>query len=115
MVQKDNGNGTFTVYTYDGDNRHPKHHQLCPIAAARYVPANHAVNSFDTYTYDALGNVLTDTNQDGKWVYTYDADSQLIHAVFTPNATNPDGLAARTCNTSTTPPAIASPRLSTGW
>ena len=35
------------------------------------------VNSFDDYTYDALGNVLTDTNQDGEWTYTYDADSQL--------------------------------------
>ena len=42
-----------------------------------------------------LGNVLTDTNQDGEWVYTYDADSQLIHAVFTPNSSDPDGLTAQ--------------------
>ena len=47
------------------------------------------------YTYDALGNVLTDTNQDGQWVYTYDADSQLTQAVFTPNGTDPDGLTAQ--------------------
>jgi RHS repeat-associated protein len=45
--------------------------------------------------YDALGNVLTDTNQDGEWVYTYDADSQLTHAVFTPNSSDPDGLTAQ--------------------
>ncbi len=51
-----------------------------------------AVNSFDNYTYDALGNVLTDTSQDGEWVYSYDADSELTQAVFTPNATDPDGL-----------------------
>ncbi len=42
-----------------------------------------------------LGNVLTDTNQDGEWVYTYDADSQLIQAIFTPNSTDPDGLTAQ--------------------
>ena len=39
--------------------------------------------------------MLTDTNQDGEWVYTYDADSQLIQAVFTPNSTDPDGLTAQ--------------------
>ena len=53
------------------------------------------MNTFDTYTYDALGNVLSDTNQEGEWVYTYDADSQLIHAVFTPNNSDPDGLTAQ--------------------
>ena len=59
------------------------------------LPTTITVNSFDNYTYDALGNVLTDTNQDGEWVYTYDADSQLIQAVFTPNSTDPDGLTAQ--------------------
>ena len=39
--------------------------------------------------------MLTDTNQDGEWVYTYDADSQLTQAVFTPNSTDPDGLTAQ--------------------
>ena len=46
------------------------------------------------YTYDSLHDVLTDTSLDGEWVYTYDADGQLVHSVFTPNATNPDGLSA---------------------
>src|SRR5262249_44276270 len=46
----------------------------------------------DSYSYDALGNVIANTNQNGKWVYTYDADGQLIHAVFTPNGSNPDKL-----------------------
>ena len=39
--------------------------------------------------------MLTDTNQDGEWVYTYDADSQLTHAVFVPNNSDPDGLTAQ--------------------
>src|SRR5262249_46490734 len=41
------------------------------------------------------GNVLTDTNQDGLWAYSYDAVSQLTHAVFTPNGSDPDGLIAQ--------------------
>ena len=60
--------------------------------ATPYVPANSTTNSFDNYTYDGLGNVQTDTNQDGEWTYTYDADSQLTQAIFTPNNTDPDGL-----------------------
>ena len=66
-----------------------------PSTGDELRPANSTVNSFDDYTYDALGNVLTDTNQDGEWVYTYDADSQLIQAVFTPNSSDPDGLTAQ--------------------
>ena len=38
------------------------------------------------------GNLLADTNQDGELTYTYNADSQLIQAIFTPNSTDPDGL-----------------------
>src|SRR5207244_1921002 len=45
--------------------------------------------------YDGRGNVQTDTNQDGAWAYTDDADGQLTHAVFTPNNVNPDGLSAQ--------------------
>jgi RHS repeat-associated protein len=84
LVQKDDGNGTRTVYTYDGDGD--------VLSITNYASPNGQINSFDDYTYDALGNVLTDTNQDGEWVYTYDADSQLIGAVFTPNSIDPDGL-----------------------
>jgi RHS repeat-associated protein len=87
LIQQDNGNGTRTVYTYDaaGDVR----------SITNLAPDHTTVNSFDKYTYDALGNVLTDTNQDGQWVYTYDAESQLIKAAFTSNSTNPDKLTAQ--------------------
>ena len=88
LIQKDMGNGTRTVYTYDADGDVALDHQ-------RLRPTTATVNSFDDYTYDALGNVLTDTNQDGEWIYTYDADSQLIQAVFTPNSSDPDGLTAQ--------------------
>jgi YD repeat-containing protein len=87
LVQKDMGNGTRTAYTYDGDGN--------VLTITNYAPDHVTVNSFDDYTYDPQGNVLTDTNQDGQWQYTYDADSQLTAAVFTPNSTNPDGLTAQ--------------------
>ena len=77
LKQKDMGNGTRTVYTYDGDGN--------VRSITNLAPDHVTVNSFDDYTYDPLGSVKTDTNQDGEWVYTYDADSQLTHAVFTPN------------------------------
>jgi RHS repeat-associated protein len=87
LIQEDMGNGTRTVYTYarDGDLQ----------SITNYASVNGPVNSFDDYTYDALGNVLTDTSQDGEWSYTYDADSQLAQAIFTPNDIDPDGLAAQ--------------------
>ena len=84
IIQKDNGNGTRTTYTYDRDGD--------VLSITNYVPDHATVNSFDDYTYDAFGNLLTDTNQDGEWVYAYDADSQLTGAIFTPNNTDPDGL-----------------------
>src|SRR5262249_12898933 len=87
LIQKDMGNGTRTVYTYDGDTE--------VLTITNYRSAGGPVNSFDIYTDDSRGNVLTDTNQDGEWAYAYDADGQLIGAVFTPNATNPDGLSAQ--------------------
>jgi RHS repeat-associated protein len=96
LTQKDNGNGTFTIYTYDGDGDVLSITNYAPSTGSTSDdPANSTVNSFDDYTYDDLGNVLTDTSQDGEWVYTYDADSQLIHAVFTPNSTDPDAVAAQ--------------------
>jgi len=96
LIQKDNGNGTFTIYTYDADNRVLSITNYAPSAGGTsYVAADSVVNSFDVYTYDALSNVLTDTNQDGQWVNTYDADSELTGAVFTPNKTDPDGLTAQ--------------------
>jgi RHS repeat-associated protein len=96
LIQKDNGNGTFTLYTYDADDDVLSITNYAPsTGGTNFVVAYSAVNSFDDYTYDALGNILTDTNQDGEWVYAYDADSQLIQAIFTPNSTDPDGLTAQ--------------------
>ena len=96
LIQKDNGNGTFTVYTYDGDGHTLSITNYAPSTGGTdFVAANSAVNSFDNYTYDSLGNVLTDTSQDGEWVYSYDADRQLTQAVFTPSAADPDGLPAQ--------------------
>jgi RHS repeat-associated protein len=87
LTQKDMGNGTRTVYSYDAAGK--------VLSITNYAPNHTTVNSSDAYTYDTVGNVLTDTNQDGQWVYTYDTDGQLTNAVFTPNATNPDGLMAQ--------------------
>jgi RHS repeat-associated protein len=87
LIQKDMGNGTRSVYTYDGDGD--------LLSITNLAPDHVTVNSFDDYTCDAFGNVLTDTSQDGEWIYTYDADSELTHAVFTPNGTDPDGLSAQ--------------------
>jgi YD repeat-containing protein len=101
-------NGMVTTYTYDPTNQlllsvsNAELTQTYTYDAAGHVltitnlaPDHTTVNSFDDYTYDALGNVRTDTNQDGQWRYTYDALDQLTQAVFTPNAADPDGLAAQ--------------------
>ena len=87
LSQKDNGNGTRTVYSHDaaGDL----------LSITNYAADHTTVNSSDVYTYDTLGNALTDTNQDGEWVYTYDADGELTQAVFALNNSNPDGLTAQ--------------------
>jgi RHS repeat-associated protein len=87
LIQKDNGNGTRTEYTFDAAGN--------VLSITNLRPDHVTVNSFDDYTYDARGNVLTDTNQDGRWIYGYDADSQLTTAVFTPNSTDLDGLTAQ--------------------
>ncbi len=93
LIEQNDGNGTFTVYTYDGDGDILSITNYAPsTGTTMFVAANSKINSFDVYTYDSLGNVLTDTNQDGAWTYTYDADSQLIGAVFAANNSDPDGV-----------------------
>ena len=47
LIQKDKGNGTRTVYTYDGDGD--------VLSITNYAPDHVTINSFDDYTYDALG------------------------------------------------------------
>ena len=87
LIQKDMGNGTRTTYSY-GANRNL-------LTIVNLAPEHVTINSFDDYTYDSQGNVLTDTNQDGAWTYSYDADSRLTQAVFVRNSSDPDGLAAQ--------------------
>ena len=77
LKQTDNGNGTRAVYTYDDDDD--------VLTITNFAPDHQTVNSFDNYTYDAVGDVLTDTSQLGVWTYGYDADGQLTSAVFVSN------------------------------
>ncbi len=85
LIEKDLGNGTYSTYQYDlaGSlieliNRAPR------PGAGQDGPVN---SEFD-YTYDEVGRMVTATTSDGDWGYSYDADSQLTGAVFTPNGTS---------------------------
>jgi RHS repeat-associated protein len=87
LTQKDMGNGTRTIYTYYGNGN--------VRSISNFAPDHVTINSFDDYTYDNVADELSDTNQDGQWRYTYDADSELTGAVFTPNNSDPDHLSAQ--------------------
>jgi RHS repeat-associated protein len=84
LSEKDLRNGTYTTYQYDaaGELLHLINHAPHP-APGQGGPVN---SRFD-YTYDALGEVATLATSDGAWLYSYDADGQLTHAVFTSNNT----------------------------
>src|SRR5262249_40747721 len=73
LKREDKGNGTDTTYEYDlaGELRHLVNHA-----------PDGSVNSRFDYTYGDLGNRKTTINGDGQWTYTYDAISELTHAVF---------------------------------
>ena len=49
-----------------------------------YAPGGTIDSRFD-YTYNALGLETTEDTLDGTWTYTYDADGEIIHAVFASN------------------------------
>ncbi|HEY2415142.1 MAG TPA: RHS repeat-associated core domain-containing protein [Pirellulaceae bacterium] len=82
LQRKDNANGTYTTYQYDlvGQLQH----------LINFAPDNSVSSRFD-YTHDALGNVTSMTTLDGQWTYGYDANGQLLHAVFV--STNPAAVA----------------------
>ncbi|EDX85032.1 RHS Repeat family [Synechococcus sp. PCC 7335] len=79
LAREDNGNGTYTTYTYDSAG------QVTSIF--NYAP-NDSVNSSYVYSYDALGQQTGVATLDGEWSYSYDAIGQLTGAVFA--STNPD-------------------------
>jgi RHS repeat-associated protein len=87
LLSKKLGNGTSTVYTYDPDNN--------VLSITNYAAAQSIINSYDIYTYNDTGSVLSDISQDGEWAYTYDLDGELTQAVFTPNSTDPDGITSQ--------------------
>ena len=72
------GNGTYTITTYDSDSR--------VTSIFNYAP-NGGVNSKFLYTYDLLSRRTGMTTIDGAWTYSYDLTGQLTHAVFV--STNP--------------------------
>ena len=74
LSRADQGNGTFTTYDYDVAGE--------LIHLINFAPDGTVDSRFD-YTYDALGNPVTEATLDGGWSYTYDAIGELIHAVFT--------------------------------
>ena len=79
LSKKVNGNGTYTTYQYDTDGN-------VLHLFKNYAP-DRSINSRFDYTYNALGLETTEATLDGTWTYTYDADAQLVHAVFA--STNP--------------------------
>ncbi len=86
LSQQTNGNGTYTTYSYDaaGDI----------LSVINCAPGG-AVNSSFVYTYNTLGLQTSETTVDGQWAYTYNAIGELTQAVFTPNSSDPDGLASQ--------------------
>jgi RHS repeat-associated protein len=71
LARKDLGNGTFTVYSYDAAGE--------VLSIVNHAPDG-SVNSQYSYTYDVLGNPITETGPSGTTRYTYDADGQLTSA-----------------------------------
>jgi len=79
LSREDHGNGTYVTDQYDaaGDLLH----------LVNFAPDG-TVNSRFDYTYNSLGQRITETTLDGSWTYTYDAIGELTHAVFV--SSNPD-------------------------
>lgn len=67
-------NSVVTTREYDGENR---------LAAIRSKNHQGEVLALFAYTYDGVGNILTETNEDGGVKsYQYDAKDQLIHVEY---------------------------------
>jgi RHS repeat-associated protein len=70
------GNGTYTTYSYDRDG------DLLDLV--NYAPGGSVSSSF-IYTYNDVGLETGQTTLQGQWIYTYDPDGELTHAVFVSN------------------------------
>jgi YD repeat-containing protein len=57
----------------------------------RLTTASYSTGQFFSYTYDAVGNRLTQTTLNGTTVYTYDAASRLINVSGTPHTWDANG------------------------
>ncbi len=75
LSRQQNANGTYTQYSYSGDQ----------LASIVHYDAAGAVLSSYAYTYDSQGHVTSLKEPAGTWRYTYDAAGQLTQA------TAPDG------------------------
>src|SRR5262249_17281904 len=66
LIEKDLGNGTYTIYQYDlaGEILHLVNYGPRPSPGV-----NGPINSQFDYTYNALGQVITMTTLDGQWTY----------------------------------------------
>jgi RHS repeat-associated protein len=84
LIEKDLGNGTYTTYQYDlaGNLLSLTNH------GPRPAPGDDGtINSQFQYTYNRLGQRMSEANVGGVWTYQYDPAGQLTRSVFT--STNP--------------------------
>ncbi|MBI5874882.1 MAG: RHS repeat-associated core domain-containing protein [Deltaproteobacteria bacterium] len=65
-------NGTYTTYSYDPGGR---------LTNLTHRTSNGSIINSFTYSYDKVGNVLTKTDTDIKYTYTYDAIYRLTQAI----------------------------------
>jgi RHS repeat-associated protein len=83
LKRMDKGSGAYSLYSYNAAGR--------LVSLANHAPSGIVSSQFDL-TYDALGRQTSAASLDGRWDYTYDANSQLTRAVFTSNS---PGIAAQ--------------------
>jgi RHS repeat-associated protein len=73
LTKEVNGNGTYKTYQYDKAGQ---------IGHLINYAADNTINSRFDYTYNNLGEKISETTLDGTWTYQYDAIGELTHAVF---------------------------------
>ncbi|MCL4206398.1 MAG: hypothetical protein KJ000_28285 [Pirellulaceae bacterium] len=74
LVQKELGNGVYTVYAYTATGAIER--------LTNHAPGGSILSSYD-YDYDALGQIVSIVSADGTWTYGYDLSGQLVSANFT--------------------------------